>query len=89
MAQENITVSLLAVCLRVVCLQSTSSGAVPYLGTYLTVLTMLDTALPDTVEVLLSNTSFGYYFIDLRVQSVHNVLDTLSMYATLYTLKPD
>ncbi|KAM9393208.1 ral guanine nucleotide dissociation stimulator-like 1 [Pholidichthys leucotaenia] len=29
---------------------STSSGVVPYLGTYLSVLTMLDTALPDTVE---------------------------------------
>uniref|UniRef100_A0A3P8TK90 Ral guanine nucleotide dissociation stimulator-like 1 n=1 Tax=Amphiprion percula TaxID=161767 RepID=A0A3P8TK90_AMPPE len=29
---------------------STSSGVIPYLGTYLTVLTMLDTALPDTVE---------------------------------------
>lgn len=26
-------------------------GVVPYLGTYLTVLTMLDTALTDTVEV--------------------------------------
>ncbi|XP_005926794.1 ral guanine nucleotide dissociation stimulator-like 1 [Haplochromis burtoni] len=34
---------------------STSSGAVPYLGTYLTVLTMLDTALPDTVEGELIN----------------------------------
>lgn len=32
-------------------MQNTSGGAVPYLGTYLTVLTMLDTALPDTVEV--------------------------------------
>ncbi|XP_029364151.1 ral guanine nucleotide dissociation stimulator-like 1 [Echeneis naucrates] len=29
---------------------SSSSGVVPYLGTYLTVLTMLDTALPDTLE---------------------------------------
>ncbi|XP_029914341.1 ral guanine nucleotide dissociation stimulator-like 1 isoform X2 [Myripristis murdjan] len=29
---------------------STSSGVVPYLGTYLTVLTMLDTALSDTVQ---------------------------------------
>ncbi|XP_056135872.1 ral guanine nucleotide dissociation stimulator-like 1 [Lampris incognitus] len=29
---------------------SSSSGIVPYLGTYLTVLTMLDTALTDTVE---------------------------------------
>lgn len=28
-----------------------SGGVVPYLGTYLTVLTMLDTALTDTVEV--------------------------------------
>ncbi|XP_035852433.1 ral guanine nucleotide dissociation stimulator-like 1 [Sander lucioperca] len=34
---------------------STSSGVVPYLGTYLTVLTMLDTALPDTVEGVLIN----------------------------------
>ncbi|XP_037648389.1 ral guanine nucleotide dissociation stimulator-like 1 isoform X1 [Sebastes umbrosus] len=34
---------------------STSSGVVPYLGTYLTVLTMLDTALPDVVEVVLIN----------------------------------
>ncbi|XP_041840004.1 ral guanine nucleotide dissociation stimulator-like 1 isoform X2 [Melanotaenia boesemani] len=30
--------------------ESFSSGVVPYLGTYLTVLTMLDTALNDTVE---------------------------------------
>ncbi|KAM9792389.1 ral guanine nucleotide dissociation stimulator-like 1 [Neosynchiropus ocellatus] len=30
--------------------QSYKSGAVPYLGTYLTVLTMLDTALTDTVK---------------------------------------
>ncbi|XP_054615084.1 ral guanine nucleotide dissociation stimulator-like 1 isoform X2 [Dunckerocampus dactyliophorus] len=35
---------------RALLMESTSSGAVPYLGTYLTVLTMLDTALPDTVE---------------------------------------
>ncbi|CAJ1075411.1 LOW QUALITY PROTEIN: ral guanine nucleotide dissociation stimulator-like 1 [Xyrichtys novacula] len=34
---------------------STSSGLVPYLGTYLTVLTMLDTALLDTLEGELIN----------------------------------
>ncbi|XP_060946266.1 ral guanine nucleotide dissociation stimulator-like [Limanda limanda] len=34
---------------------SSSSGVVPYLGTYLTVLTMLDTALPDTVQSGLIN----------------------------------
>lgn len=33
------------------CPQNFSCGAVPYLGTYLTVLTMLDTALTDAVEV--------------------------------------
>lgn len=33
------------------CPQNFSSGVVPYLGTYLTVLTMLDTALTDTVNV--------------------------------------
>lgn len=37
--------------LPVLCPQNVSSGVVPYLGTYLTVLTMLDTALTDTVEV--------------------------------------
>ncbi|KAK1153828.1 ral guanine nucleotide dissociation stimulator-like 1 isoform X2 [Acipenser oxyrinchus oxyrinchus] len=31
-------------------LQSPGCGAVPYLGTYLTALTMLDSALPDTVQ---------------------------------------
>ncbi|KAG1931465.1 ral guanine nucleotide dissociation stimulator-like 1 [Pimephales promelas] len=31
-------------------LDSSAGGTVPYLGTYLTVLNMLDTALPDTVE---------------------------------------
>ncbi|XP_033934428.1 ral guanine nucleotide dissociation stimulator-like 1 isoform X2 [Pseudochaenichthys georgianus] len=35
---------------RGVLLETASSGVVPYLGTYLTVLTMLDTALLDTVE---------------------------------------
>ncbi|XP_053300158.1 ral guanine nucleotide dissociation stimulator [Pleuronectes platessa] len=34
---------------------SSSSGVVPYLGTYLTVLTMLDTALPDSVQSGLIN----------------------------------
>ncbi|KAJ3601074.1 hypothetical protein NHX12_032047 [Muraenolepis orangiensis] len=34
---------------------STSGGVVPYLGTYLTVLTMLDTALSDTVQAGLIN----------------------------------
>ncbi|XP_075999166.1 ral guanine nucleotide dissociation stimulator-like 1 [Genypterus blacodes] len=40
---------------REILVESTSSGGVPYLGTYLTVLTMLDTALPDTVEGELIN----------------------------------
>nr|XP_046187802.1 ral guanine nucleotide dissociation stimulator-like 1 isoform X1 [Oncorhynchus gorbuscha] len=35
---------------REISVESTSGGVVPYLGTYLTILTMLDTALPDTVE---------------------------------------
>ncbi|XP_055363492.1 ral guanine nucleotide dissociation stimulator-like 1 isoform X2 [Betta splendens] len=35
---------------REILVESGSGGVVPYLGTYLTVLTMLDTALPDTVE---------------------------------------
>ncbi|XP_062840982.1 ral guanine nucleotide dissociation stimulator-like 1 [Trichomycterus rosablanca] len=34
---------------------STNTGVVPYLGTFLSVLTMLDTALPDTVEVTYIN----------------------------------
>uniref|UniRef100_A0A672PZB4 Ral guanine nucleotide dissociation stimulator-like 1 n=1 Tax=Sinocyclocheilus grahami TaxID=75366 RepID=A0A672PZB4_SINGR len=39
-------------------LQRSAGGTVPYLGTYLTVLTMLDTALPDTVEVRLESCLF-------------------------------
>ncbi|KAG9343952.1 hypothetical protein JZ751_013341 [Albula glossodonta] len=35
---------------REILVESSPGGVVPYLGTYLTVLTMLDTALPDTVE---------------------------------------
>ncbi|XP_029949443.1 ral guanine nucleotide dissociation stimulator-like 1 isoform X2 [Salarias fasciatus] len=35
---------------REILAEGSSSGVVPYLGTYLTVLTMLDTALTDTVE---------------------------------------
>ncbi|XP_029014405.1 ral guanine nucleotide dissociation stimulator-like 1 isoform X2 [Betta splendens] len=35
---------------RELLLESPSGGPVPYLGTYLTVLTMLDTALPDAVQ---------------------------------------
>lgn len=35
---------------REILLQSPGCGAVPYLGTYLTALTMLDSALPDTVQ---------------------------------------
>ncbi|XP_015248866.1 PREDICTED: ral guanine nucleotide dissociation stimulator-like 3 isoform X1 [Cyprinodon variegatus] len=40
---------------REVLVESLSCGIVPYLGTYLTVLTMLDTALTDTVEGCLIN----------------------------------
>ncbi|XP_037112505.1 ral guanine nucleotide dissociation stimulator-like 1 [Syngnathus acus] len=40
---------------RELLVENSSSGVVPYLGTYLTVLTMLDTALPDTVEAGLIN----------------------------------
>lgn len=43
-----------------VCVQTDGCGVVPYLGTYLTVLTMLDTALPDTVEV---NTQHTHKFL--------------------------
>ncbi|MGH0178474.1 UNVERIFIED_CONTAM: hypothetical protein FKN15_077389 [Acipenser sinensis] len=35
---------------REILLQSPGCGAIPYLGTYLTALTMLDSALPDTVQ---------------------------------------
>jgi len=38
--------------------QSSAGGTVPYLGTYLTVLNMMDTALPDTVEVRLESCLF-------------------------------
>ncbi|XP_047222913.1 ral guanine nucleotide dissociation stimulator-like 1 isoform X1 [Girardinichthys multiradiatus] len=40
---------------REILVESFSCGVVPYLGTYLTVLTMLDTALTDTVEGRLIN----------------------------------
>lgn len=42
----------------VISFQSSAGGTVPYLGTYLTVLNMLDTALPDTVEVRLESCLF-------------------------------
>ncbi len=51
--------------------QTPSSGEVPYLGTYLTVLTMLDTALSDNVEVRFfsdiksyTHTQWGFFSSD-------------------------
>uniref|UniRef100_A0A3B5M8M6 Ral guanine nucleotide dissociation stimulator-like 3a n=1 Tax=Xiphophorus couchianus TaxID=32473 RepID=A0A3B5M8M6_9TELE len=50
---------------------STSSAVVPYLGTFLTVLTMLDTALPDTTEV---NDHFSFPTQEFDVLSQIRVL---------------
>ncbi|XP_063039571.1 ral guanine nucleotide dissociation stimulator-like 1 [Engraulis encrasicolus] len=47
---ENISPKTLKKCTLSRRVSVSSSGVVPYLGTYLTVLTMLDTALTDTVE---------------------------------------
>lgn len=65
--------------------QSTSSGVVPYLGTYLTVLTMLDTALPDTVEVGLSDYCKGkYHFLFLK----HKIITTSKFTKIFFIQKP-
>lgn len=46
------------------CRQSLSGGVVPYLGTYLTVLMMLDTALTDTVEVSTRHSTQSHHLND-------------------------
>uniref|UniRef100_A0A8C6NQY0 Ras-GEF domain-containing protein n=1 Tax=Nothobranchius furzeri TaxID=105023 RepID=A0A8C6NQY0_NOTFU len=63
------------------CVQSTSSGVVPYLGTYLTVLTMLDTALPDTVQGGLINFEKRRREFDVLSQ-----IQTLQTSCSLYQL---
>nr|XP_054594196.1 ral guanine nucleotide dissociation stimulator-like 1 isoform X2 [Nothobranchius furzeri] len=61
--------------------ESTSSGVVPYLGTYLTVLTMLDTALPDTVQGGLINFEKRRREFDVLSQ-----IQTLQTSCSLYQL---
>lgn len=62
---------------------SASSGVVPYLGTYLTVLTMLDTALPDTVEGGLINFEKRRREFDVLSQ-----IRQLQASCSLYSLHP-
>uniref|UniRef100_A0A3P8WF04 Ral guanine nucleotide dissociation stimulator-like 3a n=1 Tax=Cynoglossus semilaevis TaxID=244447 RepID=A0A3P8WF04_CYNSE len=65
--------------------QSTSAGVVPYLGTYLTVLTMLDTALPDTVE-LLRNSHSSVFFLRLQEFEVLSQIRVLQASCSQYNL---
>ncbi|XP_028830587.1 ral guanine nucleotide dissociation stimulator-like 1 isoform X2 [Denticeps clupeoides] len=59
---------------------STSTGVVPYLGTYLTALTMLDTALSDTVENGLINFEKRRREFEILSQ-IRNLQATCSQYS--------
>ncbi len=59
-------------------------GTVPYLGTFLTDLTMIDTAIPDTTEDGLINIEKRRKEFELLAQ-----IRLLQSASTMYTMKPD